>query len=667
MESNAQGRLLREAPSRAQWSASQMGRFFESIERETGAHFETYRDAWQWSVDHLEDFWARVWASADIIEHAPATRVLADDAMPGAQWFPGALLNWGEHIVRGLLHENGKAKLIARSQTRDDFELAGPEVVDLISRIQQGLKAAGVKPGDRVVGYLPNIPETLALFVATASLGAVFCSVPPEMGARSVLDRIEQLNPTVIVAVDGYVWGTKRIDRLPELARIREELPNMTSVVIPYLDPAAEAPLGSLAWSDFTAVSAPYEVQPVPFDAPLVVLFSSGTTGKPKAIVHGHGGLLLTHYRDHALHFDIGPDDVNFWYSTTGWMVWTLSVSLLMTGASMVLMDGDPNWPAIDGPWSQWSILGSTQATYFVTGSAYLAASAHAHLTPGETWDLSRVREIQCSGSPLAADVAVWVYDTVNPSVHLAPASGGTDICSGFLAGNPLSAVHAGEMAAPMLGVALDSWDAQGNSVSGVPGELVCTKPLPSMPLFFWGDKNFERYTASYFDQYPGVWRHGDWLVHTERDTWLISGRSDATLNRGGVRLGTAEFYGVLDPLPGLADSLVLHFEDPAGGMGQLVLLVVPEAGIQGDDIEKLIRSTIRAELSPRHVPDSVVPVPSVPRTATGKRLEIPLKRVVQAARVGLTVDATVMDRGVLVRPDDVDEIVARILAVLPE
>lgn len=664
---NNQGKLLKAAPARSEWSKFQMGRFFERIEAETGTHFETYRDGWQWSVDNLDQFWGQLWKETNIIEHAPYERVLGSTEMPGAEWFPGALINWGEHLVRGLSSQGDKPMLIARSQTRDAFELTGDEVVELVTRIQQGLLRAGIKKGDRVVGYLPNIPETIALFIAVASLGAVFCSVPPEMGTRSVLDRIEQLEPSLIVALDGYSWGSKRISRVDELAAIREAIPGVTAVLLPYADENADVPAGVVAWSDFTATAGEYIVEPMPFASPLVVLFSSGTTGKPKAIVHGHGGLLITHMRDLRLMFDIDERDRTFWFSTTGWMVWTLSVSTLMTGASMVLMDGDPNWPALDGEWSQWAMLGTTGATYFATGSAYLAASAHAGIEPGKKWDLSKLREIQCSGSPLAADVAVWVYDQVNSHLLLSPASGGTDICSGFLSGASLAGVHAGEMVVPMLGVALDSWSPEGATVPiDEPGELVCTKPLPSMPLFFWGDTNNERYNASYFDVYPGIWRHGDWLIHTNRDTWIISGRSDATLNRGGVRLGTAEFYGVLDPLPGLADSMVVHFEDPAGGMGQLVLVAVAKANQDTDALEKSIKTTIRTELSPRHVPDSIVWTTSVPRTATGKRLEIPLKRVVQATREGKAIDASIMDRGVLVHPDDVDDIVASVIAVLP-
>lgn len=656
--STSAGTLLRPALAREDWSRTHMGRFLEGVETRRGLRFETYDDAWSWSVEHLEDFWQDVWDEFEIISHAPHSSVLGTREMPGAQWFPGARINFAEHISRALDEHLDQPILISRSQTTGSSQWSGRVLRDEIAAIRSGLVRAGITSGDRVVGYLPNIPQTVAAYIATVSIGAVWCVVPPEMGPQSVLDRIEQLDPKLLIAVDGYKWGSKVIERSNEIARIRDALPGMTTVLLPYLNPNADIPVGARSYRDFTAESDELVFEPVAFEHPLVILFSSGTTGKPKAIVHCHGGILLEHFKAIGLHFDISNSDRTFWYSTTGWMVWTLSVSSLLVGASMVLMDGDPNWPALDGEWSQWAVLADTESTYFTTGSAYLAACAHAGLTPGRTWDLHRVREIQCSGSPLAADVAAWVYETVGPHLLLAPASGGTDICSGFVCGSPLTAVHAGEMAVRPLGVSVASWDSDGHEVRGEPGELVCTQPMPSMPAFFWGDTDFERYRASYFDTWPGVWRHGDWLVHTERNTWVISGRSDATLNRGGVRLGTAEFYTVLDPLVGLADSMVVHFEDPSGGMGTLVLLAVPSDGHGSAELEKTIRSTIRTELSPRHVPDIVMWVPSVPRTATGKRLEIPLKRLVQGINAG-----SAIDRGVLVHPEHLDEVVEAVRA----
>lgn len=654
------GTLLREARPRDQWNATRIGRFLERIAEREGVAFGSFEDAYQWSIDNLEQFWADVIEEFDLILHRPYTSILGSAEMPGAQWLPGALLNYGEHAVRALRGRGDGPTLLARSQTNGSRDWSANRLLEEIGRIQSGLRRAGVGVGDRVVAYMPNIPETVATYLAVASLGATFCSIPPEMGPTSMIDRAGQLDPTVIIAVDGYVWGNKRVGRMEELERIREAIPGAHFVVLPYMQPDVEIPAGVESYAQFTSEKAEPTFEPVPFDHPLVILFSSGTTGKPKAIVHSHGGMLLAHLRDIGLHFDITENDVNFWYSTTGWMVWTLSVSTLLVGSSMVLLDGDPNYPSLDGEWSQFAVASQTGTTYLATSSAYLAACAHAGMTPGSRWNLTKLREIQCSGSPLAADVAAWVYAEVNPTLTLTPASGGTDICSGFLMGSPLSAVYAGEMSCRPLGVATESWDPSGKPIAGEPGELVCTKPLPNMPVFFWGDKDFERYRASYFDTYPGIWRHGDWLIRTPRNTWVITGRSDATLNRGGVRLGTAEFYAVLDPLPGVADSMVVHFEDADGGMGTLVMLIVPTADANREELEKRIRATIRTELSPRHVPDKIVFTRSVPRTATGKRLEIPLKRVVQ----GMTGE-NVMDRSVLVHPEDVDGIVAAVQEVL--
>jgi acetoacetyl-CoA synthetase len=651
MEHLGSGATLRPAADKDEWRESRIGRFLLAVEDDFGIDFADYEAGWQWSIDHLDEFWMRVWREFDIMSSVEPTVALESDRMPGARWFPGTRLNFAAHVIRALKARPDAVALIARSQTRGSGDWTAGRLLDEIARIRAGLIREGVESGDCVVGYLPNIPETVAAYLATVSLGAIWCSIPPEMGQRSVLDRVEQLSPRLVIAVDGYTWGAKAFSRAEQIALIRQELPAAVTVVIPYLDSEYPSPEGVIRYEDFTAETGGLDCVHVAFDHPLVVLFSSGTTGKPKGIVHGHGGILLEHFKAVGLQFGLDETDRAFWYTTTGWMVWTLSVSSLLVGTPLVLMDGDPNWPTADGDWSQWAVLAETESTYFVTGAAYLAASAHAGLTPGRTWDLSRVREIQCSGSPLAAEVATWVYRSVGPDLLLAPTSGGTDICSAFLGASPLTAVYAGEMSSRPLGVAVDAWGPDGRPVRGEPGELVCTRPMPSMPVSFWNDPDGSRYAASYFGMFPGVWRHGDWLIRTERDSWIITGRSDATLNRGGVRLGTAEFYTVLDAVPEVADSMVVHFEDRDGGMGRLVLLLVAAPGADRDALTPAVRGIIRDELSPRHVPDTFVFVPSVPRTATGKRLEIPLKRAVQGSP-----DA--IDPGVLVHPEHLAEIV---------
>ncbi|MGO4105895.1 acetoacetate--CoA ligase [Leifsonia sp. YAF41] len=653
MRSLETGTLLKAAPAREDWPQFRMGVFLAEIEARTGRSFADYEHAWRWSVDHLEEFWVAVWEHFEIITHTPYETVLKEQTMPGADWFPGATINYTEHIVRAVAARRDDVMVTSRSQTNGSTEWTGAQLLEEIGRIQQGLIRHGITAGDRVAGYLPNIPQTLAAYLATAALGAIWCSVPPEMGPKSVLDRISQLEPSLILAIDGYRWGNKDLSRADDLARIREQLPQTPVVLLPYLDQECEIPAGATAYADFTRDPGEIRCEPVPFSHPLTVLFSSGTTGKPKAIVHSHGGLLLEHSKALGLHSDLGPKDTAFWFTTTGWMVWTLGVSSLLTGAAIVLMDGDPNWPSPGGEWSQWAVAADTEATYLGTSSAYLAACAHAAMKPGASWDLSRLREIQCSGSPLSADVSGWVYDAVSPDLLLAPTSGGTDICAAFLGASPLTGVSAGEMSCRPLGVAVESWDPEGRPLHGAAGELVATKPMPSMPVFFWGDEDQERYRDSYFGAYEGIWRHGDWLIETERGTWVISGRSDATLNRGGVRLGTAEFYAVLDGLAQVNDSMVLHFEDPDGGMGRLVLLIEPQDGADRVELETLLRRALRTELSPRHLPDNVVFVPSVPRNPSGKRLEIPLKRVIQGAVLG-----DVLDPGVLVKPGDLEETV---------
>ncbi|MFD1918309.1 acetoacetate--CoA ligase [Paeniglutamicibacter kerguelensis] len=653
--------MLRPAPAREAWSQSEMGRFLERIETKTGRRFDDYEAAWTWSVENLEDFWSEVWDHFEIITHAPYASVLAERSMPGAVWFEGARINYTEHILRSLARHPDRVMVKSRSQTNGSINWTGARLTEEIERIQQGLIRHGIQSGDRVAGYLPNIPQTLATYLAVTALGAIWCCVPPEMGADGALGRIRQLEPSLLLAIDGYRWGDKQISKLEDLAAIRAELPDTHTVLLPYLDTSIDVSVAaqrSESYAVFTSERAEAITLPVPFEHPLTVLFSSGTTGAPKAIVHSHGGLLLEHYKAMGLHFDLTENDTAYWFSTTGWMVWTMGVSSLLVGAAVVLQDGDPNWPSLSGPWSQWAVMEETEATYMGTGSAYLAVCAHAGVRPGTTWNLSRLREIQCSGSPLAADVSGWVYDEISPGIMLAPTSGGTDICAAFVGGSPLSAVHAGEMACRPLGVAVDSWDAAGNTLRGKPGELVTTLPMPSMPVFFWGDHESERYHSSYFNTFDDVWRHGDWLVRTERDTWVITGRSDATLNRGGVRLGTAEFYAMLEGHPGVNDAMVTHFEQ-GGAMGQLLLLIVAGRTTDTEALERSVRSALRTQLSPRHVPDHVLFVRSVPRTSTGKRLEIPLKRLVQGA------PRAVIDTGVLVNPQDLDDTIERVTQVL--
>jgi acetoacetyl-CoA synthetase len=566
--------------------------------------------------------------------------------MPGAEWFPGATLNYAEHAVGG---PDDELAVLAYSQTRDRVELTWAQLRDQVARARAGLARLGVGRGDRVVAYLPNVPETLVAFLATASLGAIWASCAPEFGARSVVDRFGQVEPTVLLAVAGYGYGSKDIDRREQVAEIRAGLPTLRHVVhVPYGN--QELP-DALGWTELLAEPGELAWEPVPFAHPLCVLFSSGTTGKPKAIVHSHGGILLEHLKNHGLSWDLHEGDRILWFSTTAWMMWNALVSALLVRASIVMIDGNPLHP--DLRW-QWRLAEETGATLMGASPGFLMACRQEGVRPAAEFDLSRVRQIGAAGSPLPPEGYRWVAEQFGPDVLLNVGSGGTDVCSGIVQGSPLQPVWVGEIAGPCLGVDAQAFDEKGERVVGELGELVITAPMPSMPVGFWGDADGSRYRGTYFDTYPGVWRHGDWVRFSEVGSAVIAGRSDATLNRGGVRLGTAEFYRVVEELPEVADSLVVHLEDPAGGHGELLLYVQlrPEADLV-EALRRRIATALRTELSPRHIPDGIAAVPVVPRNRTGKKLELPAKKIL----LGAALD-DVASRDVLADPSSLDPFV---------
>jgi acetoacetyl-CoA synthetase len=529
-------------------------------------------------------------------------------------------------------------------------ELTWDELHDQVARARAGLRRLGVGPGDRVAAYLPNVPETVVAFLATASLGAVWASCAPEFGPRSVVDRFAQVEPTVLLAVAGYRYGSKEIDRRAEVAAVRAGLSTVRHVVQVPFGPG-ELP-DTVSWSELLAEPAELAFDPVPFAHPLAVLFSSGTTGRPKAIVHGHGGILLEHLKNHGLSWDLRHGDRMLWFTTTAWMMWNALVSGLLVGASIVLVDGDPLHP--DLGW-QWRLAGATGATLMGASPGWLMACRKAGLRPAAELDLSRLRQLGAAGSPLPVEGYRWVHEQFGPEVLLNVGSGGTDICSGIVQGGPLQPVWAGEISGPCLGVAATAFDADGRETVGELGELVITQPMPSMPVGFWGDADGTRYRDAYFGTYPGVWRHGDWVRFSEHGSCIVAGRSDATLNRGGVRLGTAEFYRVVEELPEVEDSLVVHLEDAVGGPGELLLFVVLREGAELDDaLRARIGKELRGALSPRHVPDAVIAVPAVPRNRTGKKLELPAKRIL----LGADPD-TVAGRDALADPAALDAFVA--------
>ncbi|WBB77388.1 acetoacetate--CoA ligase [Micromonospora sp. WMMD882] len=629
---------------------SRIGDYLRWLRPRRGLEFRNYAGLWQWSVTDLPAFWGSVWEHFDVIAHTPPTGVLADATMPGARWFPGATLNYAEHVLRmpGLADDD--PVVLAYGQTRAPQTLTAAQLREQVRRVAAGLRRLGVTAGDRVAGYAPNIPETYVLMLATTSLGAVFSSCAPEFGTRSVTDRWQQIEPTVLVAVDGYRYGDKPVDRRAEVAAIRAALPSLRhTVTIPYLDPAspdAPGPVaapsgvapgpaadGAIGWAELAAATdEPLTFTPVPFDHPLYVLYSSGTTGLPKPIVHGHGGILLEHLKMLALHHDLGPGDRFFWFTTTGWMMWNFLVSGPAVGAAIVLFDGNPGHPDLG---ELWRLAEASGTTYFGASAPYLLACRKAGLVPKDVADLSALRGVGSTGAPLPAEGFAWVYANVGDRLQLQSLSGGTDVCTGFVGGVPTLPVHAGEIACRALGAKVEARSADGTPVVGELGELVITAPMPSMPVGFWNDPDGARYREAYFDVYPGVWRHGDWITINERGGCVITGRSDATLNRGGVRLGTAEFYSVVESLDEVVDSVVVHLEDDEGGAGELLLFVVLAEGLTLDDeLRKKVARELRTALSPRHVPDEIHQVRAVPRTLSAKKLEVPVKKILTGVPV---------------------------------
>ncbi|MEU7071712.1 acetoacetate--CoA ligase [Streptomyces narbonensis] len=631
---------------------SEIGRYLRWLESERQLSFPDYDSLWRWSVTDLEGFWSSVWEFFDVRPHTPPTAVLGRRSMPDTEWFPGATLNYAEHALgrEGSAEEAAAVAVVAHSQTRAPIELTFGELRDRVAQARAGLLRLGVRKGDRVVAYLPNIPETLVAFLATASIGAVWAACAPEFGPRSVVDRFAQLEPKVLLTVAGYHYGERDVDRRTEVAEIAAQLPTVERVVhVPYGPHTVPDALG---WAELLAEPAPGPLvfEPVPFDHPLFVLFSSGTTGIPKAIVHRHGGILLEHLKNNALSWDLKPGDRMLWFSTTAWMLWNTLVSALLVRASIVMIDGNPVHPELR---EQWRIAEETGATLMGVSPGYLMACRKAGVRPAEEFDLSRLRQLGAAGSPLAADGFRWVAEQFGDRVLLNVGCGGTDVCTGILQGSPLQTVRAGEISGPCLGVAAYAYDGEGKRVVGELGELVITEPMPSMPVGFWGDTDGSRYRAAYFEEYPGVWRHGDWVRFAPEGHCIVAGRSDATLNRGGVRLGTAEFYAVVEDLPEVDDSLVVHIEDPEGGNGELLLFVAGPVELD-DALRTKIARTLRSALSPRHVPDVIERVPAVPRNRTGKKLEVPVKRILLGAA-----PEAVASTDVLAAPRSLDTFVA--------
>jgi acetoacetyl-CoA synthetase len=575
--------------------------------------FASYDELWRWSVDDLEGFWGSLWDEFEIIAASPYERVLGRREMPGAEWFPGARLNYAEHVFR--MARPGETAIVHASELRPLSELGWDELRAQTAGIAAGLRALGVKRGDRVVAYMPNIPETVAAFFACASLGAIWSSCAPEFGIPTVIDRFKQIEPKVLLAVDGYRYGGKDFDRREHVERLEEALPTVEqTVLLPYLDDDGD-------WAERFGSGGELSFEPVPFDHPLWILYSSGTTGLPKAIVQGHGGILLEHLKKHRFHTDMHPGDRLSWFTTTGWMMWNFLVSGLLSGAAIVLYDGQPD------PAGLWRFASEAGVTCFGTSASFIGACMKAGVRPGRELDLGRLRSVGSTGSPLPPEGFEWVYRELKDDLWLFSTSGGTDLCTAFVGGCPVLPVHSGELQCRCLGASVEAFDERGRPLIDEVGELVITKPMPSMPLFLWNDADGSRYRESYFDIYPGVWRHGDWIKITSRGSAVIYGRSDSTINRQGVRMGTSEIYSAVEALPEVLDSLVVDVQRDGEVWMPLFVVLRDEAELD-DELRAQITRRIREDCSPRHVPDEILEISEVPRTLSGKKLEVPVKKI---------------------------------------
>jgi acetoacetyl-CoA synthetase len=586
-----EGRVLWEPPDELS-RESKMARYMSA------RGFGTYDDLWRWSVSDLEGFWRSLWELYEV--GPPPERVLGSTEMPGAEWFPGTELNYAEHLLRGA--RGAETAIVHASESQPLAELSWDALADQVARCAAGLRRLGVGPGDRVVAYMPNVAETVVAFLATASLGAIWSSCAPEFGTPTVVDRFAQIEPKVLIATEGYRYGGRDFDRRERVAELEAALPSLEHTVL--------VPSG---WDSLLAEPGALEFERVPFDHPLWVLFSSGTTGLPKAIVQGHGGILLEHLKKLNLHSNLGPEDRFFWYTTTGWMMWNFLVGGLLAQSAIVLYDGQPD------PHGLWDFAAEAGVTCFGTSAGFIGACMKAGVEPPE---LPGLRSVGSTGSPLPVEGFEWVYDKLG-DVWLFSTSGGTDLCTAFVGACPVLPVRAGELQARALGASVEAWDEQGRSLVDEVGELVITKPMPSMPLFFWNDPDGERYRESYFDMYPGVWRHGDWIKITSGGSAVIYGRSDSTINRGGVRMGTSELYSAIEGLSEVLDSLVVDVDD------RIVLFVVTSAELD-EELAGEIRRRVREHCSPRHVPDAIHRIDEVPRTLSNKKLEVPVKRILQ-------------------------------------
>ncbi len=616
------------SPSEEMAQESNLRSFMRWLTVTRNLHFQDYHALWTWSVTDPQGFWEALWDYAPVITHSPYSSVWDHEQMPGTRWFPGSTLNYGEHLLKGAVP--GNPAILFQSERQPLQEIHWSELRKQVAALQQQLVSLGLQSGDRVVAFLPNIPEATIGLIACSSLGIIWSSCSPDFGAGSVIERFAQIEPKAIITVDGYSYNGKSFDKRDIVKDIVSALPTLEAAIfIPYLtsDPVLLLETNLILWSDMLAAHDGREIQihPVPFDHPLWVLYSSGTTGKPKAITHSHGGVLLEHYKYLWFHNDVKPGERYFWFSTTGWMMWNFVQANLMVGATIVLYDGSPGYPDLG---VLWRLAEEAGVNHFGTSAPYILACLKAGMTPKSLVNLQAIRSISSTGSPLPPEGFRWIYDAVGEDIWLCSMSGGTDVCTAFVGGCPTLPVYEGEIQCRALGCALYAWDDEGQAVEDQMGEMVITRPMPSMPVFFWNDPDGSKYRSSYFEDFPGFWRHGDFIKITKRGGVVIYGRSDATLNRHGVRIGTAEIYRAIDLIEDIQDALIINLEHEDGSHYMPLFVQLKVGMTLTDDLKSRINAILKESYSPRHVPDQIISCPDIPYTMSGKKLESPVKKL---------------------------------------
>lgn len=608
-------------PSKSFVESSNLHRLADVVREQYATSIDSYAELWEWSIEHDEEFWSMLFSYFSIPHSGELSPVRVGD-MPRTRWFPRVELNYVEHILANARDE--QSAIIYKTEQTSTKHLTWKEVKMKVAVVQQYLLACGLEPGDRVAAFLPNIPEASIAFLATVGLGGVWSSCSPDFGADSVVDRFAQIAPKVLIGVDGYYYGGKSYAKLDVVSSIFDALDETDHLLmVPFL--GLDETISTAQWTSLESVDVDVVVRRMPFSHPIWILFSSGTTGAPKAITHGHGGVLLEHLKYMAFHNDVHPGERFFWYSTTGWMMWNFVHASWLVGGTVVLYDGSPGYPTMN---ALWQFAAEEEIDHFGTSAPFILACMKKGVSPANEFDLSNLRSIGSTGSPLPPEAFDWIYTEVKKDLWLCSMSGGTDVCTAFVGGCPVMPVVMGEIQCRALGCALYSWDEAGHHDTNRVGEMVITKPMPSMPIYFWHDEDYKRYTASYFDVYDGVWRHGDWVEIKDSGSLIIYGRSDATLNRQGIRIGTSEIYRALHDIEALKDSLIVNIELKGGKHYMPLFVQLKEGAVLTDALIKEIKTSLRTAYTPRHVPDDVIEVPDIPYTISGKKMEAPVKKI---------------------------------------